>query len=75
MKLRRLTSCFPIDLEHDANTRIVSTYDVLKQSRDEGRKPFYEIDWHPAPEGHRAIATCIYEALQDEWATEILPYK
>jgi len=65
---KRLKSCFPIDLKHDASTRIVSTYDVLKRSLDEGRKPFYEIDSHPTAEGHRAIAACIYEALQNEWA-------
>lgn len=71
----RLTSCFPIDFEYSANTRIVNTYDALKQSKDEGRKPFYEIDWHPTPEGHKAIAACIYKALRDEWAIGTLPHK
>jgi len=72
---KRLTSCFPTDLEHDTNTRIISTYDALKRSQDEGRKPFYESDSHPTAEGHRAIATCIYEALQDERASATLPRK
>lgn len=69
---KRLKSCFPTDVEHDTNTRIVSTYDALKRSLDEGRKTFYEFDSHPTAEGHRAIAACIYEALQDEWASETL---
>jgi hypothetical protein len=72
---KRLTSRFQTDLEHNASTRIVSTYDVLKRSQDEGRKPFYEIDTHPTREGHRVIATCIYKALQDEWASGTLPHK
>lgn len=72
---KRLRSCFPTDLEHDTNTRIISTYDVLNRSQDEGRKPFYESDSHPTAEGHRAIAACIYEALQDEWASRTLPRK
>jgi len=70
---KRLKSCFPTDVEHDTNTMAISTYDALKRSRDEGRKPFYEIDSHPTAEGHRAIATCIYEALRDEWASETWP--
>lgn len=72
---KRLTSCFPTDLEHDTNTRIISTYDVFNRSRDDGRKSFYESDSHPTAEGHRAIAACIYEALRDEWAGGTLPRK
>lgn len=72
---KRLTSCFPTDLEHNESSRIVSTYDTFKRSRYEGRKPFYESDSHPTAEGHRAIATCIYEALQDEWASTTLSRK
>jgi len=67
-----LKSCFPIDFEHGVSTRIINTYDVLKRSRNEARKTFYEFDSHPTAEGHRAIAACIYEALQDEWASETL---
>jgi len=70
---KRLDSHLPNDLELDRNTRIVSTYDALKRSLDEGRKPFYKGDIHPTAEGHRAIASCIYEALQDEWASVTLP--
>ena len=70
---KNLTSCFPMDFEHDTNTRIISTYDALNRSRDEGRKPFYENDSHPTAEGHRAIAACIYEALEDQWVKIKLP--
>ena len=72
---KQLKSCFPIDLKHDDSTRIISTFDVLKRSRDEDRKPFYENDSHPTAEGHRAIAACIYETLRNEWASEILPHE
>lgn len=70
---KRLKSCFPIGLKHNDSTRIISTFDVLKRSWDEDRKPFYENDSHPTAEGHRAIATCIYEALQDERVSGTLP--
>lgn len=70
---KRLKSRFPIDLKHNARSRIVSTYDALKRSLDEGRKSFYESDSHPTAEGHRTIATCIYETLQDEWVGRTLP--
>jgi len=72
---KQLRSCFPTDLKHDTNTKIISTYDVLNRSQDESRKPFYEIDSHPTADGHRAIAACIYEALQYEWASWTLPRK
>jgi len=68
-------SSFPTGIKHNERTRIVSVLDAFKRSRDEGRKLFYEHIGHPTAEGHRVIATCIYEALQDEWASGALPRK
>jgi len=68
-------SCFPADVNHNGKTRILCTYDAFKRARDEGRAPFYPVDGHPTAEGHKAIAACIYEALQHEWASGALSHK
>jgi lysophospholipase L1-like esterase len=69
------TSSFPMGVQHDEKTRIISTYDAFRRALDDGHNPFYKVDGHPDEDGHRAIATCIYERLQHEWEAGTLPRK